>query len=590
MATRATAVAGLMIFALSTSCVSEGAPTGSVGEVAIAVAPLELAGVGNARYTLTVLNGDDATVWTRTVESDQYGDGAGSVAYVGTCDADAPDSTVQLVVEALYDEGGAEIDAWSNPTADGPLERDFTCVANQDVAVDFDLVIARAATQGFFDVAVELNDVFCAAKLDCGATTAIADDLLLLHDGQGGRGTTAVLGFACTAGPQGAGDTYLYLDDLEITCAGRSGETTVVAVTEAGTIADLDAAPGRNPDGYLFAAAVYQGTEELANKRYWNVALGLDRETFSTLGLCTLTTNATATDTPLTLGTTPDASAYPYVAWDVPLSDGSGRLCTEHAVDDGGEVETRYATAGAPETFDAVYSSATGLARVCGSTVVLPDGIDQDCDGLADPPVAVDDFEGSSLGPHWTLVQGTLPTYTVSGSALHVTNADPVESLVPGMAGHSWINELDVDRGNQIAWPQPVGTGDLELLVDIGWTSASAEITMGLVALTDADDFLHIAVGDIDGTSGGYGKAEATGLQTWANRWTGTVLASGSGSFRVVRVDGWVSIWYQGALVYGPSYNDADIAKLAFVYMRGGWMDGLPQYGTVDLGRVELTY
>src|SRR5690606_14331105 len=178
------------------------------------------------------------------------------------------------------------------------------------------------------DVAVSFTDVFCSAKLDCGPTTDPADDLLFLHDG-GVRSTTAVVGFACTSNQA---DTFIYMDPLRITCEGGSGEATVVDVSGLGVVGDLDAPPGANPDGYLFGAAVYRGNEAVANRAYWNVSLGLDRDSFAALGVCTLTGKATASRSPFTGFATPAGSTYPVIEWNVPLSDASGRRCTAHGV------------------------------------------------------------------------------------------------------------------------------------------------------------------------------------------------------------------------------------------------------------------
>ena len=557
-------------------CAGGGALGPAGPEVAISVAPLNLDGVGNARYTVTVLNGVDEVVWSRVIEADQFGDGAGSVSYVGPCDADASDNTVQLVVEALYDSQGGLIPAstWTNPTASGPLSKDFTCLADRDVAVGFDLTLARAAQQGFFDVAVELDDVFCSAKLDCGATTDVADDLLLLHDG-GVRSTTAVLGLACTAGP--SSDTYLYLNSVIIECAGGSGNPTVVDVSQLGNVADLDAAPNANPDNYLFGAAVYRGDEGLAGKSYWNVALGLNRDSFGVLGECRIRATATATATPLTDGQTPDASAYPYIDWDVALSDAGGRVCTEHAVDDGSGVTTRYASASAPETFEFEYNSAAGITQQGGG---------------GGPSLVCDDFDGSSLDPRWVLVQGTLPTYTVSGSALVVTNADYVASL--SLANFAGIVDRLLDRGNQIAWPQTIGpAGDFDITVDMGWSSAEGELTYGSIALTDADNYIKIEVGFSDNSSvagSGPGAPFARTGPSGPDAWTGPTPASISGSavFRVARAGGMLSIWHAGDLVAGPVANTEDIANIAFVYQRRGWLvpSNVRPYGTVTLNSV----
>ena len=102
------------------------------------VAPLTLDGVTNATYTLSVVNGAGDTVWTRTVDADAYGDGSGSLSYVGTCDASSNPNRIDLVVEPL-EAGGAPLISgvdWINPAPPGdPISRGAICVADQDVAV-----------------------------------------------------------------------------------------------------------------------------------------------------------------------------------------------------------------------------------------------------------------------------------------------------------------------------------------------------------------------------------------------------------------------------------------------------------------------
>ena len=76
----------------------------SGSQVAIDVAPLDLPGLGDACYSLTVENGAGDVVWTRSgICADQFGDGSSSISYVGTCDASdgVADNTVGLVVEEL---------------------------------------------------------------------------------------------------------------------------------------------------------------------------------------------------------------------------------------------------------------------------------------------------------------------------------------------------------------------------------------------------------------------------------------------------------------------------------------------------------
>lgn len=185
--------------------------------LAIAVAPLNLQGVTDAVYEVRVVNGDGQEVWHRTLSSTGFGDGSGSLSYVGTCDAAASPNKVELVLSDLVTPGGslvAGVDYINPAPAGAPLVKAVDCVADQDAAVTFDITFARAAQQGFFDVAVTLDDLFCSAKLDC--QDEAGDPLLLLHDSTGARSDTAVMAFACTGGD--GSDTHLYLSDVDLTC------------------------------------------------------------------------------------------------------------------------------------------------------------------------------------------------------------------------------------------------------------------------------------------------------------------------------------------------------------------------------------
>ncbi|MCB9734898.1 MAG: hypothetical protein H6745_20110 [Deltaproteobacteria bacterium] len=324
-------------------CADGGQPAAPDGTaLRVDVAALSLPGVTDATWDVAA-RADGALLWEKTLTSSAYGDGRGDVSYVGTCDAAATTNTVSVTLTGLSADGAPlEAGSWlAPPTA----TKAAPCSPNGDSAVAFDITVARKASQGFFDVAVSFDDLFCSAKLDCGATTAPEDDLLLLHDptAGGARGTTAVLALACTPGPDGAPDTRLYLDDVTITCAANGGTDTVVDVSQRGNVA-LDAAS--NPLGYLFAASVYSGEEALANKRYWNVALGLDRDAFEAAGKCTLRARATASDGPLSEAdplAIADGVLWPVVTWEVDLSDAGGRLCTQHPLDgDPPGVDTRY--------------------------------------------------------------------------------------------------------------------------------------------------------------------------------------------------------------------------------------------------------
>jgi len=321
------------------ACTGGGARLPS-GRLAIAVAPLDLAGVGDADYTITVTNGATQTIWTRSLSSSAYGDGAGSLSYVGTCDADEPQTTITLDLDELYDAGHAPLPAgsWANPT---PVSLEAVCVADADVAVAFDMTISRKAQQGFFDVAVTFQDVFCSAKLDCEADTG-GDLELLYNPGTQSRDMTAVLGLACATRAAG-GASYLYMDDPTIDCDGFTAPI-VVDPTALGNV-DLSAEPNANADGYLFGAGVYRG-HQAGGVAYWNVSLGLDDTTFGDAEGCTLTGRATASSEPFPQTIDgfplPEASVYPVISWSVPLSTTGGRACTRHELDADGRVTTDY--------------------------------------------------------------------------------------------------------------------------------------------------------------------------------------------------------------------------------------------------------
>ena len=208
----------------------------------VAVGALSLSGVTDVVYQVTVRNTatPPGLVWDRTLRSSVYGDGAGSLTYVGPCDASTGTNTVHLELVELRGPGDALLTDWVNP---GELVQTATCAPNADTAVTFDVTIARKAGQGFFDVAVSFDDIFCSAKLDCLSE--------LLHHGDQ-RDTTLVAAFACTTG-EGT-STILHVDAFELACSdgtawidtvqgpGCVGQTNQVGLSRAG----FEEGAGRN--------------------------------------------------------------------------------------------------------------------------------------------------------------------------------------------------------------------------------------------------------------------------------------------------------------------------------------------------------
>ncbi len=427
------------LFAVLSACDPETVYTPAPNAaVSINVAPLELSGVGRADYAISVST-TAGPVWSQAhIDSDQYGDGLGSISYVGPCDASEPAHTVTLVLNALYDENNELIDpdSYRNPT---PISMPVTCLPNRDVPVNFDLVILRDAQQGFFDIAVSFDDLFCSAKLDCEDDEG--NDLHLLLDGDT-RGTTLVLAFACTAGPEADVDTWLYLDDLVVDCTNNTFDAVVDPSLGPGNVT-----PSGNGGGLLFGAGVYRGEEQLASKGYWNVALGLDTTKLTAAGTCRLTTRGTASDGPLPNNSTRLGATWPVITWDAQIVAGGRRVCDQNAVNAlGSAVQTVYSDPAVPQAFDHGFERGS-------STVVTP--------GLCGDACFV-----SSVEPA-TGVGTTGGQVVLSGvfSPNDPTCADCDLQVLPG--GASLPAVFDVSAGT-VTFTAPAGANDLAVALVVG--------------------------------------------------------------------------------------------------------------------------
>ncbi len=335
----ALALALALAFAVSGAC-ADAPPAEPEAMISLAVAPLTLPGVTDARYRVTVTNGEDQTVFSRELTSRGYGDGNGSLSYVGPCDAAANDNTVSLELLALFEGAAGDTpiptDTYQNP---GVLTRVVECLPDADVSVRFDLTVLRQANQGFFDVAVTFDDIFCSAKLDCESDHG---PLMLLTNSTGGRDTTAVAGLACTSGVGDAG-TWLYRSNITIDCPDPFVDIALDPAEGPGNAYPTATATP------VFQYAVYQGTEALSSggdalaKHYWNVAIGLDADLLP--AGCLLTASATAASALWSGGAIPDGLTYPVIDWNVTLTDGAGLACSQHPLNGTPTgVTTRYST------------------------------------------------------------------------------------------------------------------------------------------------------------------------------------------------------------------------------------------------------
>ena len=373
---RVIALASIPVFGACAEDVS--GPTGP--GVKIAVAPLQLTGIGDACYDIQIDNATGNVVTLTNICASQYGNNAGGdITYVAPCDASSDSNTgdgfegVQnkvTVWPTLYSAAfnpaapSANIldtDTWVDPCGDDGCSVHADCNENSDTLVEFNFTVLRSAQQGFFDVAVNFSDIFCSAKVDCRYTDADgnqADWIRNVHGSDGSRTATAVVAFACTDGNFGNDTTKLYASDVTVTCG---SDTYTVPVNKAGTVRDFDLTTEGNqgPSGPIESALVFTGKEALqvgtqnAGKVYWNTAIGFHEAgttgqpqilsgSAPALG-CTLTFSATASQGALDLDGNGFLS-HPFLQASVQLTtnDGDGLLVCEQNPVNSASFETVY--------------------------------------------------------------------------------------------------------------------------------------------------------------------------------------------------------------------------------------------------------
>ncbi|TNF32176.1 MAG: hypothetical protein EP329_11040 [Deltaproteobacteria bacterium] len=502
--------------------------------VAIDVAALNLQGVGDVVWDIEVENGatTPSVVWQRRLTSSGYGDGAGSASYVGPCDADpaANPNTVKVWVVGVYDGAVSTADAgtfntthdgvtgtaiaFQNPTsAASPLTQTVVCQENRDVAVQFDVALMRPAQQGFFDIAVNFNDIFCSAKLDCCADTnangcEAGEDIQLLFDATGARARTIVLGFACTAGVADPGQTDLFMDALALDCDGADPFDADVVIDPSGVTGNQCAAGSLATcpaitagagvaDTYLYQVAVFRGSEALtsggvnAQKAYWNVALGVT----ASIASCRLRTRATADDAlddgdNVVDGVIAAGTVYPYVQWDVTLDGtcaseeltfGSDTAPVRAAYTGTGAAETTFAYAWAP---GALTGSWVALRRTCKE--ILDAG-----EATGDHLYTVDLDGAGAMGPVDVYCDMTGGGYTLLTNVYDSAGDDAPNDIAYAVSGWqqtgsgSWSSTVDtVDRDISGTGSAAVSSAVVKGLWDDG---AATVLRMCLVSTTNTE-------------------------------------------------------------------------------------------------------
>jgi len=424
-----TAVSALLLLSL-VGCTAERVPVADGPRVDVAVAALVLAGADDVCYDVRVRSGA-GVVWqrgnplvtrlgadqtaapgapssgagdTRAVCSSDFGDaGGGDLALVGPCDAtsdsDSSKSGVQNEVTVWLDgvyAHGVDLADWRDPCPSG-CSVSVDCAANRDARASFELVIMRTANQGFFDIAVSFDDIFCSAKLDTcypdgDDVGTDPDPIRLVFGADDQRDWTAVFGLACSAGAD-VSATRLGYAPVQVTCSGGD----VFVVDPAAGPGNASVLSSTNATHRLHFAT-YRDTEARdcgtglgsCHVVYWNLALSVD-DLAALGGSCTLTLAATASDAarPFVAGV-PSAPglSYPYLHVAAALTTAGAGTCRMDGLDDGGPLVTEYC--------GAVVGGA------CPATCTMFDGVSVGATGVAcpRPPIecsAIDDHNGCTI-------------------------------------------------------------------------------------------------------------------------------------------------------------------------------------------------
>jgi hypothetical protein len=343
----------------------EGPPAGvgdaRVLQIDIGARPLDT--VQDAIWDVVVARatGGEPLLATR-VSSAQCGVGGSAASVAAACDAAGEGEVVTARLKGIYTAPVPAPGRFGDPVpgggiafADpGDLVRTVACLDLPATTVEYDISLARPSEGGFFTKAINFDQIYCSANFTCCDDSdddgdCDADiDLLFGSDGQ--RHTTFKLGFACAAETGAGMDLALYMDDLVLTC--DDNDTVVIHpaagdgnLCGAGQVGSCEPKVSVTNGGaaHVFQAAVYRGESSFGgvDRSYWNVAFGVDKAAIGAAD-CQLTTRATADTNAVAGGVTATSpggfiaapEVYPYIVWDVNVSDSAGVVCVEHAPGD----------------------------------------------------------------------------------------------------------------------------------------------------------------------------------------------------------------------------------------------------------------
>ncbi len=226
------------------------------------------------------------------------------------------------------------------------------------------------------------------------------------------------------------------------------------------------------------------------------------------------------------------------------------------------------------------------------SLTQCPPGFNDGGDGTCLPSgptvCALDDFNGTGLDAHWnSSAVGSAPALAVGESFLHITDA----ALAPTPSfGGSWIYNANFDRGNQMAWPQAIGTNDFDVKFSFAWDSTTGKATMAGIGLTNASNQLELRAGLEAPGDVGVPEALLRNVMDPMAPETGFVgnnEEAGSADMRLTRSGGVLTIEFRGAQVFCAPFA-ADIRNLVIYTVHGQFLGVDYPFGEFDVDSVSV--
>ncbi len=534
------------------------------------------------------------TADTAAICSSQYGNGTGGLTYIAPCDASSPETathTATLWLDALY--LGADQTApatagvdYQDPCPEG-CQVTATCRPNADTPVTFNLTLLRSANQGFFDIAVNFEDIFCSAKLDtCYGTNPDTDAIRLLHGASGDREPTAVLALACTeGGGTVTNNTYLHTGNVVVTCGANPTTTTTLDLT---TITR----PGNQTAVNGLRWAVYHGSESLSgtagpwNKEYFNIAI----TGFGTN--CSVAWRATASHDEMADLANVDPSSftsYPVITFGPEPVTAAGWLCTQNPLnDDTSSVVTT------PVACNTPAACIAGPCTTWQAGVGTSCGVGGDPCACTEPDVAWNDLAALNSGP---ITQAAPFTFNIAGwnqavSVWRTGNTQEVRPFTPGNTLDGDFVGLGAYAGYTFGW-----AGTFPYIDIISDSESSAEVSgtttfnFSVPADTRGTGWRYVV--GLGGTGGSPGEGPLAFTSSEPLTRIGDFNTFGAPSPRyVTQSDATTLLGHQGAPADGLSFFviPATATSLTWTFApTEGSMNGFPdQFGFV-VGMVRLS-